>query len=189
MDHELAKYRNWPYIAKIIEFQKKIDDVIEWRHFVQILSKFRRMFLLSRCLIYVYRNSIRSGRGVIHTMVILRHPTTKLLAKLTDFASKFIIWGFKSPPSPSFNVVWQFFLPKLHSGMHQSTLKVGERGELLLARIFGVQRWVLISREKRASEKVLPSPFVVGCLNIDIFRKEPKFLSDRIFPLVIVNQD
>ena len=111
MDHELAKYWNWPYIAKIIEFQKKIDDVIEWRHFVQILSKFRRMFLLSRCLIYVYRNSIRSGRGVIHTMAILRHPTTKLLAKLTDFASKFIIWGFKSPPSPSFNVVWQFFCP------------------------------------------------------------------------------
>ena len=72
MDHELAKYRNWPYIAEIIEFQKKIDDVIEWRHFVQILSKFRRMFLLSRCLIYVYRNSIRSGRGVIHTMAILR---------------------------------------------------------------------------------------------------------------------
>ena len=147
------------------------------------------MILRSICCVCVTKNLIEQSNAKIKIKAFSDTHRQNCWQNQLILPPKNVIWSFISPPSPSFNVVWQFFLPKLHSGMHQSTLKVGERGELLLARIFGVQRWVLISREKRASEKVLPSPFVVGCLNIDIFRKEPKFLSDRIFPLVIVNQD
>ena len=45
---------------------------------------------------------------------------------------------FKTLPSSFSNVDFPFFLPNMHFMLHTSTLKAGERGQLILAVINGV---------------------------------------------------
>ena len=100
----------------------------------------------------------------------LRHPTTKLLAKLNNFKGNLQnytgyskAWNKSSPP-PIFNVDISILADRWFVNFETSTFKLGEGGvgyiEGIRLHFFG-----LLNRPwKNVLVKVLPTYFVVGCL-------------------------
>ena len=146
------------------EAPKNLDDVIKWRHHLKICKYFRTTFLKSISYIKQGKESTQWTTLNFHYYVISDTrgqncwQNSLFLPLNQEKLSRF-------PPSPNFNVDSSFFWRKMHYVLRTSTLKEGERGQQSTTVVTCSVKLSIWLGKKRAILKVLPTNFVLQCLN------------------------
>ena len=137
------------------------NDVITWKFF----EIFVRTFLSQELAPLIEWSPLDEWMSKIVGMAP-QTPDDKIVGKTTKLTPQNHDIGQKHPPPPISMLNDRFFIPGRCFGFHTSTLKPGERGNLVKGPLCGATSLVPVSSKSYTLFWVLPRYFVVGCLKI-----------------------